>query len=149
MPRLLIFAPCEKAIIDQNNVTSLITILQELRLELPEPPPDADGKMPVVPIKWDVVALWAKTDDDAPEAIYQTRFALIDPMGTALQGFDGAVEFSFADKEHYRVVTTVFGFPIRHDGGYVVRLWLQKKGETEGDPIAEFPIVLRRTRPKD
>lgn len=149
MPKLLIFVPCEKAIIDQNNVTSIITVLQELRLDLPEPPPDADGKMPVVPMKWDVVTLWTKTDDDAPETIYQTRFALIDPKGTALQGFEGTAEFSFGDKAHRRVVATVFGFPIRYDGRYVVRLWLHKKGETEGEPIAEFPIVLNRTQPKD
>ena len=149
MPKLLIFAPCEKVIIDQNNVISIITVLQELRIELPEPPPEVDGKTPVVPIKWDVVTLWTKTDADAPETVYQTRFALIDPMGMALEGLDGSAEFSFADKTHYRVITTVLGFPVRHDGRYVVRLWIHKKGETEGDPVAEFPIALNRAKPKD
>ena len=149
MPKLLIFAPCEKVIIDQNNVISIITVLQELRIELPAPPPEVDGKTPVVPIKWDVVTLWTKTDADAPETVYQTRFALIDPMGAALEGLDGSAEFSFADKTYYRVVTTVLGFPIRHDGRYVVRLWIHKKGEAEGDPVAEFPIALNRAKPKD
>jgi hypothetical protein len=150
MPKLLIFAPCEKVIIDQNNVLSIITVLQELKIELPEPPRAIDGKTPVIAMKWDVVALWAKTNDDAPETVYQTRLGFIDPTGVALEGFAaGAVEFSFADKSHHRIVTTILGFPIQHEGRYLVRLWLHKKGDAEGDPVAEFPIMLHRSKPKD
>ena len=146
-PKLLLFAACEKVIIDQNNVFSLISLLQELRIEIPEPPPDADGKTPIVPMKWDVVALWTKADADEREALYQTRFALIDPTGRPSE-FEGTADLVFADKQNYRVVTTILGFPIRHEGRYVVRLWLHKKGEPKGEPVAEFPIILNRSRPQ-
>ena len=153
MPRLLIFAPCERVIIDQHNVISIITVLQELRLELPElpqpPAENTDEKTPVIPMKWDVLTFWTKTDDDEPETIYQTRFALIDPTGRAFSGFGGSMEFSFQDKTNYRLITTVLGFPVLHDGRHLVRLWLHKKGEPEGDAISEFPIVLTRSKPKD
>jgi hypothetical protein len=148
MPKLLLFAPCEKAIIDQNNVISLITVLQEITVDIPEMP-DTGGKMPVVPLKWDVVSLWMKTDEDAPDTVYQTRLALIDPTGKPA-GLEGSSEFSFADnKSRFQSVTTILGFPIRHEGRYVVRVWLQKKDEDEGEPVTEFPILLIRKRPKE
>lgn len=149
MPRLLIFAPCEKVIIDQNNVISIISVLQELRVELPELPRDTDGKTPVVPMKWDVLSFWTRTDDDEPQTVYRARFALIAPTGTELSGFGSAGEFSFENKINYRLITTVLGFPVLHEGRHVVRLWLTKKGDAEGDPVSEFPIVLNRTKPKD
>ena len=148
LPKLLLFAPCEKVIVDQNNVTSLITILEEITVDIPATL-DADvEKTPVAPLKWDVIALWAETEGDEPGTIFQMRLALIDPTGAPV-GLEGSAEFRFADKPHHRVVLTILGFPIRHEGFYSVRLWEQKKGESEGKPMAEFPIKLTRKRPKE
>lgn len=150
MPKLLIFAPCERVIIDQNNVTSIFTILQELRFEAPEPPPDPEGRVPVAPIKWDVLSLWMRTEGDEPGTVYETRFALVDPTGNAIPGFAASVEFTFLEgKTNHRVVTTLLGFPIHPEGRYLVRLWLHEKGEPEGGPVSEFPILVVRAQPKD
>jgi hypothetical protein len=69
-------------------------------------------------MKWDVVSMWTKTDEDAPDTVYQTRFALIDPTGTPT-GIEGSTEFSFSDKSSFRVLATILGFPLRHDGRHV------------------------------
>jgi hypothetical protein len=147
MPRLLMFAPCEKVILDQQGNLSIITVLSELLVTIPEPPPEPEpAKSPVIPLKWDVTSLWMKTREP-DDVVYEERFALIDPSGKPT-GIGSSTDFAFGDKPLHRIIVTVLGFPISLTGRYTLKLWMHEKGREEGEPVAEFPILLRRALPK-
>lgn len=141
MPKLLMFAPCEKVLIDQQNNISLIALLQEVSVEVPEPPL---GTMAA--LKWDAFSLWLKTPDDAGRS-YEQRVALFDPSGHPT-GIEGSAPLNFGDKLTLRNIATVFGFPISATGRYLLKLWLYEKGQPPKEHISEFPILVVRQSPK-
>src|SRR5439155_6711910 len=92
------FAPCEKVIVDKDNNISLISLFQELTVEIPASEQRLpDGKVPVLGIKWSILSLWQKDDDDPGDREYDERFHLIDPAGQPLP-LQGRSSFSFGDK---------------------------------------------------
>jgi hypothetical protein len=136
MPRLLLFAACEKVIVDQQNNTSLISLLQEMQIQIPEtgqvPPQNATAA-----IKWDVLTLWSRTDNDAGKR-FEQRFVLFNPAGEAT-AVSGSTPFDLAKSAH-RNVATIYGFPIGSSGRYTLKLWLFEGGKESPQPIAEYPI---------
>src|SRR5437867_283000 len=107
MPRLLLFAACEKFIIDQQNNASMISLLQELAIPVQDntvPPSGAAAAM-----KWDAVAIWLKGEDDFGKT-YEQRIALFEPSGEPT-GVSVSSTFAIEPATH-RNVTTIYGFPI-------------------------------------
>lgn len=115
----------------------MISLFHELRVQVPqggpEPPPGA-----ALPMKWDVISMWLRTDDDAGKT-YEERFALTDAAGKAT-GLSGASTFEMSAPRHQTVIT-MLGFPLV-PGSYTLKLWLTEKGQPESDPIAEYPLAL-------
>ena len=60
MPKLLMFAPCEKVIIDQFNNPTLVSILQQWAPDQRDIPENA-----FAPQRWDVFTLWYRLAEDA------------------------------------------------------------------------------------
>lgn len=143
MPKLLLFAACEKVLIDQHNNISLIGVLQDAQVAIPAQPTVPAGAKVRLPMKWDVVTLWAKTD----ERSYEQRVALFDPSGNPT-GIDSTLDVEFRGKQGMRNVVTIFGLPVYEMGVYVLKLWLREKGQDFGDPLADYPISLSRQEPK-
>lgn len=138
MPKLLLFAPCEKVIVDQQNNVSLISILQDLKIQVPEtgPVPPANAS---AAIKWDVLTVWARSDDDAGKR-YEQRIALFNPEGAPTEiSTTTPVETKNAS---HRIVATIFGFPIGSSGRYRLKLWLSEDGRESREPIAEYAITV-------
>src|SRR6266536_5914459 len=79
MPKLLVFAACEKVLIDQQNNVSLISVLQEAKVGMPDSAKEklTPGAKVMAAMKWDALTLWVKTDDKP----YEQRVALFDPSG--------------------------------------------------------------------
>jgi hypothetical protein len=147
MPKLVLFAACEKVIVDQQNLPSLISLLQELKVQVPEtgatPPANTNAA-----IKWDVLALWERTADDAGKH-YEQRIVLFNPAGepTGVTGVS-SIEVGAAATMH-RNIATIAGFPIGAAGRYTLRLWLSENGQESQQPVAEYSInvvydVLRK-----
>lgn len=140
MPKLLIFAPCEKVIIDQNNNPSLISVIQELVSPLPpdtQIPPNAMGLM-----RWDIFTLWQQeTGDDQKEFVQDC--ALVGP--TESSGIQGSMAFRFTGLAH-RNIMSIYGFPLANVGRYELKLWLREAGSDERDrtEIASFPLLITR-----
>ena len=148
MPKLMMFAACEKVLIDQDGSVSLVCLLAELKAEMPEPATKAIPK-PAAAMRWAAFSMWLKTETEDDEKEYEQRIALIDPSGEAT-GIQATTPFKFGDKTIMRNIVTILGFPIHASGRYVLRLWMQEKGHAESvDPIAEYPIGVRLEQPKD
>ena len=145
MPKLLTFAPCEKVLIDQNNNPSMISIFQELHVEVtPADLPEGSA----IPIRWDVFTLWLREVSDAGKRFEQVC-ELLTPDGKKAAG--GSISFEMT-KDTQRNVMTLMGFPLIPSGGqYLLRLSLREAGEDrERRDLAVFPItlILAGRRPK-
>lgn len=139
LPKLLVFAACEKVIIDQENNASIITILQEITLDI-----QIAAKLPagaVAPKSWDIFALWKRESSEDENTQYEQSCDLVLP--------DGAVEvpsrstFRITGSSH-RSITRVVGFPIfRTPGEAQLRLYLRESEGGAPHEIASFPLLLK------
>ena len=136
MPRLLAYLPCEKIIIDSDNNVSLISVLQDLKVQVPEAGP-VPGPAVTAAMKWQILTMWLIDPGDVGK-FYEEKVALFDPDGapTAVKGSVG----NETTGAGHRNVVTVLGFPIGKEGRHSLRLWMYERGNDPGEPIAEYPI---------
>lgn len=128
MPKLLLFAPCEKAIFGHDKSISLISVMHGASIKTASAEPLlAEAGPKVVPMRWAVAVIWEKLDQDAGQTFTQ-RVQIIDPQG---QGFEAhAFEFVM-DKETRQSIVNIESFPIRGPGRYLIQVSLN--GEVAGE----------------
>ena len=149
MPKLLVFAACERVIIDQDNNVSLMNLVTEMTTEVPEQSEREADKLAVAALRWAIFALWAKDPQDEGKT-FEQRVILLDPSG-APSGIEGATPFAFPEgKRFMRNTVNVLGFPFKSAGTYRVQLWMRQEGGVPAaEPIAEFPINMKQRPPKE
>lgn len=141
MPKLLVFAPCEKVIIsqDENNPT-LIAILSTIGGELEGPPPEPAA---LGPMRWSIFALWQKEPGEDGEAVLEQRIRLISPTGRV--AIDSSLEFKMPVRTH-RMVAHIGLVPVGDNGDWEVQLFMYKKGDPVPDKaLATYPLEIRFT----
>jgi hypothetical protein len=143
MPRLLVFAPCEKVIISQgDNTPTLITVLTGLKAEY-EPVGTASlpaGTLAQLPIFWSVFALWKQeTGDESKE--FQQVVRLISPTGK--NAIEPVVATFKLETHSHRQILALNSMPIGEPGEWTIQLFLTEKGSPISDtPYATCPIML-------
>ncbi len=135
MPRLLIFAPCEKVIIDhRSNTISLITVLEELRYKTPPGavvPPNT-----FIPMRWSVVTLWQEEEPADAGVQFEQRFILSDGVRSLIEN---VARWTFSTPTQ-RIVTEALQFPISGTRSLVVHLSYRVTGATDWVSVASFPL---------
>jgi len=138
MPKLLVFAPCERVVIDASDGgSSLIEILQGLIIaQVVIPPP---GQTLLIPQPWYAYALFELTPGDD----FAARIKLHAPSGREIT----SNEFTVANqtKRFYRFSVRNPGFPLSADGAtgdYILSLHLKNHDAEHFSEIASFPIPL-------
>ena len=142
MPRLLIFAACQKLIVStEDNTLSLISIIEGFDvafhsereadvLELPE--------HSTLPLHWYAVACWLR--EDGEEGVqYELRFSVVDPKGKILKEWPQAFAM---DKVQHRVFAHFDHFPVSLMGRYLLNLSLRRLGDEEWRDVGSFPLSL-------
>jgi hypothetical protein len=147
MLKLLVFAPCEKVIINSDeNTSTLITILESVNTPMI---PDEEN-LPVdvvVPFRWYAYALWS-VEAEADYGPYEQRVKLLYPDNDG-EGLETVLEFT-CEPPNRNHRTTIFypGFPLTPAGTAYVKIELRKRVEDAGwEDIARFPIVINRPDP--
>jgi hypothetical protein len=135
MPKLLLFAPCEKVLVDEGTHTlSLIVVLQEVHYKLPPNTPIQEGGF--LPIHWSAVSLWQEESADAG-CEFEQRLTIENPAGVPLLTNDMKWKFS---RPNHRIVANIIGMPI---GFRKLLLRLQYRvPPSNWLPGATFPIEL-------
>lgn len=137
VPKLLIFAPCEKVIIDQNNNVTLIAVMEAFQVRLPqqEIPENA-----AAPVRWNTLTLWKKEPGDE-DTRYEEFVELIGPDGTLLMKAHAI--FAITGPAH-RHIAEFYGFPIVRTGGqYSLKLFLRPERDgAERTEVATFPLLV-------
>jgi hypothetical protein len=138
MPKLYIFALCEKAIIDKEGTASLISLFNQITAHLlpsvKEVPPNA-----VFPKEWCAFSSWKIEAEDIGKE-YRETFQLLYPNG---EQFGSPMRVSFtpsADKTHQQIFAMGTGFPIGQEGSYTLRMWLEHGGSVV---FESSPIIIR------
>jgi len=142
MPRLLIFAPCERVIIGQgDNVVSLIGILQSVHIQ-PSGPNEA-AEIPAsaaIPMQWSVFTMWQKEAVDNGE-IYTQRVVLVSPTDRPL--IESVTRFVM-EKDSHRIANIIRRLPIGEVGIHTLKLLLRRGDSGNWDEISSFPLSITR-----
>ena len=131
---------CQNVIIDRNtNNLSLQNIFEQIDIQ-GEPTPKAK-----VPIKFDVVSLWTRTNPDIPSR-GQMRLSLLSPSGEKIGGREG--EINLVDTERYRIVTHFPGLPAEEAGRHIFKIELQQEAMSEWNQVASVPLTVNFSPPE-
>ncbi len=134
MPRLLLFAACERLLFDQHNNLSIISLFQEVRV----PPAENIPANAKAPMKWVILSLWQREPSDG-EHEFQQECVLLAPDATVT--VNSPSQFKMTHRIQ-RNITTVLGFPIGHSGEHSLILRL------DGIEVARHQIlVIREEKP--
>jgi hypothetical protein len=140
MLELLVFAPCEKIIIDDDDkLTSMIVLMEAVDIRKPDDfPPDA-----VVPMSWNILCLWHRPREVEAEIRYEQRIDLLRPDGEVVGNSE--VSFVVGNKfRNFRNKVRMNGFPVGVEGECRIKLFLREAGESiEWREMATYPIVVR------
>lgn len=142
MIRLIIFAPCEKLIVGQDNHSSLISVIEHIKLggvldeaELPE---NAGA-----PYKWSVLALWHREMEVPEPKEFEAKIELISPSGRS--SLAGSTRFAVSNEHlNYRSVFDFPVFPIAEAGVHYLTLHCKQVDGEEFEQIGQYPIRLIR-----
>jgi hypothetical protein len=109
MPKLLIFAPCEKVLVDElTHTVTLIGVLQEIHYKLP-PGTAAPQPNSLLPLNWQIISLWQEEDPADAGVEFEQRVVLENSAGQVL--FANEVKWRFT-RPSQRMVANVPGLPI-------------------------------------
>ncbi len=139
MPRLLLFVVCERVIVSQENIPSIINILQRVSIGMP-----AEDQIPeeaTLPLRWYAFTMWHRQSGDEGKR-YNQEVVLQAPDGTILGSSGSSFEMKYATQ---RIASEFPSFPIKQFGPYAIKLYLGEEGG-ERKEIAEFPIEVARTK---
>lgn len=141
MPKLLVFAPCEKVIIsqDENNPT-LIAVLTEMGAQYHL---ESGAELPEnisLPMRWAIFSMWQQEPRDAGKSFRQ-RIEFWSPANKQMFK-EQDHEFTF-EKPIQRVVMHLPGFPAGN-GVWTLKTYIaEKDAPFQKEPIATYPIIIK------
>lgn len=136
MPRLILLAACEKVIIDQNQLPSVIGIFQAMKFQLQGAPLPDNA---VSPMKWSIFSLWKHTAEENGVQFTQ-HIEILKPDGEVFGVASRAVfTAQGAEQSQSKVFVDVFGLPVGQPGVVKIRTWLENIPNSAGE--YEFLVV--------
>jgi hypothetical protein len=137
MLKLLVFAPCEKVIVgEEDHLTSMIGLIEGFKVQvIKELPADA-----IIPLRFSVCTLWRRQEEVKSPQEYEQLLKIIRPDGVAAG--EGLTPFTVSNQHiHFRNVTHMPAFPIGLPGIYQLKLFIRQTGEeNEWSEAAEYPL---------
>ncbi len=142
MPKLLLFVPCEKLIVDENGNPTLVSLLQNIGLQI-----KGDSSVPedaIAPREWDIVTLWEPAEGEENAKVVQ-RLDIEYPNGK-LFSTSSRIEFVLEKRTHRNKIH-INGFPVGIAGRYTLKLWLESLTPgVDGHPLVTYPISVTHER---
>ena len=142
MPKLYIFAACEKVVIDQAGTASLISLFNKITGTLPP-----DSKLPadaVVPKEWAIFTSWTSEPGDEGKEYVQC-IQILYPDGAVFKESKDSKFKMESEIKRSQVNIQVPVFPVGQAGPYTVRMWLEREGVALTEPQSfHIEVVLNR-----
>lgn len=140
MPRLLIFAPCERVILGQgDNSASLIVIIQDMQFVAPQQV-DALPKDAGAAVRLALYSQWHRTAGDEGKTFQQRIvFARANDEATI---FDATTDFQMTENSH-RIIANIPVLPFLEPGQYEFRVSIkEKRDEAWTKPFLNYPVNI-------
>jgi hypothetical protein len=135
MPKLIIFAACEKVIIDRAQIPSLIGIFQGLNIQLTgEPMPEKA----VTPMRWAIFTCW-QHDPEEKGTEFTQYMEVVTPSGEYF--IKGETKFKVTEDNDLqgKIVYDLNSIPVHEEGFFTVRVWYDGAPESK----AEYKFFLK------
>jgi len=141
MPKLLIFAPCEKVIIDDQKNATLIVLLNTLTVAHKgdtEIPKDAVGAK-----EWAVFTMWQPAKEDIGKEFVQF-LQMVKPDGEEFKRAE--IKFTVnPDDKVSQARMNIHGFPLGQKGPFTLNMWLQQGSDRLGETHSYTVTVVHAT----
>lgn len=141
MPRLVIFAACEKVIIDErSNALSLISLLEGIEV-------DVTGEMPIdarIPFRFEVVSEWAREAGETSKQLEQ-KIEIVRADKTVSMSMTLPVTFNEGTLR-FRSVTSIDGVPVGVPGELSVTLSSREAGKSIWAKVGRYPILVTHNK---
>jgi len=145
MARLLNLLPCEKVIVDRAGMPSLIALFQNINVALSEGQDITEVPRSTITYKeWAVFSEWRPDPEDVGTTAHQI-LEVEYPDGT-MAPIRGKLPFSFENTGSHRSHQNILGFPVGHEGRYVIRVWLERD-ERAITPVSTYELFVSHTIP--
>lgn len=125
---------CSRAVIDRDsNNVSLQNVIEQFTIT-EEPRPEA-----VIPIRMDVVTLWARADLDVPDR-GRMRLTLRSPSGVEVR--QAELEIDLTEFKRHRARARFERMPASEPGRHVFQVELQNDEEGQWLQVAAIPVEV-------
>ncbi len=135
-----ICAACEKVIVDQDGLASLIGLFNKIIFS--PPPGEEVPANAVVSKEWTVFSSWdTEPGDERKEYVLCTQ--MLYPNGSQFADLNKTkINVELNKRSQMKIVW--LGFPVGQLGAYTVRTWVEESGTMVVGPI-EFELSVERT----
>jgi hypothetical protein len=141
MPRLLLFAPCERVLNGSDGSASIIILLRELTFH------DVEHPLPpnrIVPMKWAVFAEWQRQENESPTDRFLQKVEMFSQDSKAL--IPGtAAEFTIA-REVHRMTGEFEFFPLVPAGRYELAMSVKRVDDPDWKEVGKYPLVVKHVK---
>src|SRR2546426_656904 len=127
MPKLHIFAVCEKVIMDENKNASLIVLIENINVA---PGQEKIPRDAVTPKEWAIFTQWVLSEEEQDKPFVQIMQALW-PDGTEFNKTSHPLPTQKVAVKQLNM--GVVGMPVGQEGKITLKLWL----ELESSPVTE------------
>lgn len=135
MPKLLLFAPCERVLVDQqSNGVTLIALLQEVHYKVPPgaPLPPNFG----LPLSWSVLSLW---QEETVDSGIQFEQKLVLENAAGITSIENVTQWQFTASSH-RIISNIMGLPVSRRLN--LHLFYRIAGALDWVEVATYPIEM-------
>lgn len=147
MLKLLVFAPCQKVIVgEDDHLTSMIALMESVTVQVRgELPADA-----IVPLPWSVLTLWRREEDLPTPKIYEQRLEVFRPDGE--RAAHALSTFNVSNvHNNFRNVIVMNAFPAGKSGWCSLKLFLREAGDqNQWTECSDYPLeIIHENLPED
>ena len=135
-PDLLLVVPCVRSIIaDDDNLVSLIDILQDVTISAKEAAVVKPTEIKLIPSKWEIVTIWRRAASETRTFVQILQF--LDPTGKKL--FNHEQEFLGGGPNH-RIRLRCKGMPITIPGEYLIKVFSRPLEGKRKSEVGQYPL---------
>ena len=143
MPQPILFAACEKVILDIDGLVSLINIIERLEVSVPASVQLPSGPVGI-PQRWQAISIWRLDESDGLE--YEQMTDVIVPDGSVVMHTEPEkLVANVPGRKGSKVISTLKVVPIAA-GPLRLRLFYRPIGEAAWTQAATYPVDVDLVR---